>query len=244
MNKILFTGGLGDVISVEARMTDQEKYAVKEIYLATPGAKFVRQALAFHHLWDKVPVKEILTREQIFQHAPSKYCIHSLVELTATCCTAGVAAPPLGVVDMNIIKIFAEIRQNLRPWNGSGFAFQRTRCDIAADFTTTSGDHRINNRNFTPPEIAAVKKYAKENRLSLIELGEGKTTFDEFVGYTLGCREFIGVDSAASILAVIDKVVFPEKKVFVRANNKAWYAHRAEWYAPGAMDFFYGSEYK
>lgn len=244
MQKILFTGGLGDILSVEARMTDSEKYAVREIYLATPGAKFIKTALSYHHLWSKLPITEILTREQIFQFAPSKYCIHSLAELTNVCRTANVIQPPNGIKDFGIIKIFAEIRANQRPWNGSGFAFPRMECDLVCDFETTSGDHRINNRSFTQPEIEAVIKYAKDNDRKIMILGEGKTTFDEFVGYTLGCREFIGVDSAASILAVIDKVSFPKKKVFVRSNNGAWYAHRMEWYAPQALDFFYDKEYK
>ena len=243
MNKILFTGGLGDILAVEARMTDTEKYAVREIYLATPGAKFIRQALSYHHLWSKYPITEVLTREQIFQYSPSKYCIHSLNELINTCQIARVRIPPNGVVDMGIVRIFSEIRSGRRPWNQSGFAFPRYKCDIACDFTTTSGDHRIQNRNFTEPEIIKVKEYADKNKLSLIELGEGKTTFDEYVGYVNGCREFIGVDSAASILAVMDKVTFPEKKVFIRSNNPAWYAHRMEWYSPGAMDFFFGKEY-
>jgi hypothetical protein len=145
---------------------------------------------------------------------------------------------------MGIIRIFAEIRAGQRKWNKSGFAFPRYQCDIAFDKATTSGDHRINNRNFTEEEISAVKEYAKNNNRQIIELGEGSTTFDEYIGYTLGCREFIGVDSAASILAVIDKVTFKDKKVFVRSNNKAWYNHRAEWYAPEAMDFFFGKEFK
>jgi len=244
MRKILFTGGLGDIFSVESRMSDQEKYAVKEIYLATPGAKFIKQALQYHCLWCDLPVTEILTREQIFELSPTKYCIHSLSELITVCRNNKLTLPPNDIVDLGIVKIFSEIRQNRRPWNGSGFAFPRIKCDIAFDQKTSSGDHRIDNRNFSEEEISKVRKYAKENKLSLIELGEGKTTFEEYVGYVLGCREFIGVDSAASILAAIDKVTFPEKKMFVRSNNKAWYVHRGEWYPPAAMDFFFDKEYK
>ena len=243
MNKVLFTGGLGDVLAVEARMTDAEKYAVKEIYLATPGAKFIKQALAYHYLWEKLPVTEILARDQIFQHSPSKYCIHTLHELIAVCKAAKIQLPPAGIVDMGIIKIFAEIRANQRPWNKSGFAFPRIKCDLACNLATTSGDFRISNRNFTPQEIEAVKEYAHDNKLIMVELAESKTTFEEFVGLTLGCREFIGVDSAASVLAAIDKVTYPDKKIFVRSNNKTWVTHRAEWYPPKAMDFFYGTVY-
>jgi hypothetical protein len=244
MNKVLFTGGLGDVLSVEARMTDAEKYAVREIYLATPGAKFIREALSYHYLWSKYPIVELLTREEIFSYSPSKYCIHNMPELIKTCKIAGKPTVPNNVVDMGIIRIFSEIRAKKRPWNQSGFAFPRRKCDIAFDPITTSGDHRIINRSFTEPEIIKVREYAVKNKLNIVELGEGKTTFDEYVGYVRGCREFIGVDSAASILAVIDKVTFPEKKVFVRSNNAAWYNHRSEWYAPDAMDFFYDKEYK
>lgn len=242
MNRILFTGGLGDVLSVEARMTDVEKYAVREIYLATPGARFVKEALKYHYLWHDKPAKEVLTREQIFEHAPSKYCIHSLDELRKVCNTAGVAQPPVGVVDMGIIKVFGQIRSGQRPWNGSGFAFPRIECDLVCDFATTSGDHRIESRNFTDEEKKAVLEYAGDRHMAII--GEGRTTFDEFVGYVLGCREFIGVDSAASILAAIDKVNYPDKKIFVRSNNKAWYAHRAEWYPPQAMNFYYGKRWE
>ena len=244
MNKILFTGGLGDIFAVEARMTEAEKYGAREIYLATPGAKFVRQALAYHYLWDKLPITEIMTREQILKHAPSKYCIHNLAELTTTCKAAGLPMPPNGVIDMGIIRTFTEIRAGQRPWSGSGFAFPRTKCDLACDFVSTSGDTRINNRSFTLLEIAAVREYAQQNKLTIMELGENKTTFAEYVGYVLGCREFIGIDSAASVLAAIDKVTFQDKKIFVRSNNKAWYAHRSQWYPPQSMDFSYGSEYK
>lgn len=242
MNKILFTGGLGDVLAVEARMSDAEKYAVREIYLATPGAKFVKEALKYHYLWHDKPVREILTREQIAQHAPSKYCIHTLAELVQVCAKAGQPIPPAGLVDMGIIRIFGEIRAGSRPWRGSGFAFPRYECDLVVDFATTSGDYRIQNRAFTEEEKDAVMEYAW--RREVTELGEGKTTFDEFVGFTLGCREFIGVDSAASVLAAIDKISFPQKKMFVRSNNKAWYNHRGEWYPPAAMDFFFGEEFK
>jgi hypothetical protein len=244
MSKILFTGGLGDVFAVEARMTEAEKYGVREIYLATPGAKFIKQALAYHYLWSKYPVIDIMTKEQIAQHAPSKYCIHSLQELINICKFANIPFQSNGVLDFSIIKIFGEIRAGSRPWNGSGFAFPRYECELVCDFGSTSGDWRINNRSFTPEEIERVRYYAKRNDLKITELGEGKTTFDEFVGYTLGCCEFIGIDSAASVLAAIDKVRFPAKLVFIRSNNKAWYVHRPEWYAPGAMDFSYGSEYK
>lgn len=243
MNKILFTGGLGDVLAVEARMSDQEKHAVREIYLATPGARFIKEALSYHYLWSKYPVTELLTKEQIAQHAPSKYCIHSLQELNSVLVSMGLRQAHNTTKDYSIIKIFGEIRAGLRPWNGSGFAFPRVACDLVCDFATTSGDWRINNRNFSPEEIAAVKDYAKEKSLKIIELGEGKTTFEQFVAYVLGCREFIGVDSAASVLAAIDKVTFKEKKIFIRSNNKAWYNHRGEWYPPAAMDFSYGKEY-
>jgi hypothetical protein len=244
MSKILFTGGLGDILAVEARMSDAEKFAVREIYLATPGAKFIKEALAYHYLWNKFPITEILTREQIFNFSPSKYCIHSLRELIDVCNLANLPQPPPKIIDMSIIKIFGEIRAGQRPWNGSGFAFPRMQCDLVCDFITTSGDFRINNRSFTQSEIESVREYTKENKLQIIELGEGKTTFEQFVGYTLGCREFIGIDSAASILAVMDKANFPEKKVFVRSNNKTWIVHRPEWYCPKAMNFFYGKEYK
>ena len=244
MTKILFTGGLGDVLAVEARMTEAEKYGAREIYLATPGAKFVRQALSYHYLWNKLPIKEILTREQIFKYAPSKYCIHSLLELTTVCRTNRLTMPPDGVVDMGIIKIFAEMRSGQRPWSGSGFAFPRIECGLACDFASTSGDTRINNRAFSVEEMNRVKDYAEKNKLEIKELGEDKTTFDEYVGYVQGCREFIGIDSAASILAAIDKVTFPGKRIFVRSNNKAWYAHRSQWYPPSAMDFSFNSEYK
>ena len=241
MNRILFTGGLGDVLSVEARMSDAEKYAVKEIYLATPGSRFVKEALKYHYLWHDKPIKEVLTREQIFEHAPSKYCIHSIDELRRVCVAAGAAQPPVNTVDMGIIRIFAQIRAGVRPWNGSGFAFPRYECDLVCDFATTSGDFRINDRNFTEEEIDAVMRYSGKRKVTV--LGEGLTTFDEFVGYVLGCREFIGVDSASSILAAIDKVHYPDKKIFVRSNNKAWYAHRAEWYPPQAMNFYYGKRW-
>lgn len=243
MPKILFTGGLGDILAVESRMTDAEKFAVKEIYLATPGARFICMALAYHYLWYKVPIIDIISREQITQYAPSRYCIHTLNELNNVCISARIPQPPQGIQDFSIMRIFAEIRSGQRPWTGSGFAFPRVKCDLVCDFATTSGDYRINDRNFSLPEIDAVKEYAKNNNLSIKEIGEGKTTFEEFVSFTLGCREFIGVDSAASVLAAIDKVRFPDKKIFVRSNNKAWYNHRGEWYPPAAMDFFYGSKY-
>lgn len=243
MSRVLFTGGLGDIFAVEARMTDAEKYAVREIYLATPGAKHIKTALSYHYLWSKYPVTEILTKEQIAQHAPSKYCIHSMTELSTVCRNIGEIVPSPDTKDMSIIKIFGEIRSGQRPWNGSGFAFPRIKCDIACDFSTTSGDWRIQGRNFTEEEIKKVDQYAKNSGLKMVILGEGRTTFEEYVGYTLGSREFIGVDSAASVLAAIDKVTFPEKKIFIRSNNKAWYNHRAEWYPPAAMDFFFGQEY-
>lgn len=241
MSKILFTGGLGDILAVEARMSNSERFAVKEIYLATPGAKTIMTALKYHYLWRDLPVKEILTKEQIQKYAPSKYCIHSLNELNNVCITANATMPPPGLIDMSIIKIFGEIRSNQRPWAGSGFAFPRYECDLVCDLATTSGDSRIKNRNFTSEEIGRVKEYAGKRKV--IYLGEGNTTFDEFVGYTLGCREYIGVDSASSVLAAIDKVYFKGKKIFIRANNPAWYNHRASWYPPDALDFFYASEY-
>ena len=244
MSKILFTGGLGDIFSVESRMTDAEKFSVREIYLATPGAKFIKQALKYHYLWADIEPIEVLTKDQIKNFSPSRYCIHTLPELVSVCKAAGISEPPSGIVDMGIIRIFADIRTNRRPWNKSGFAFPRVKCDIAFNPATTSGDYRISNRNFTESEIVAVKEYAQKNELEIKELGEGITTFEEYVGYTQGCREFIGVDSAASILAAIDKVTFKDKKIFIRSQNKTWYAHRAEWYPPDAMDFFYGSEYK
>jgi hypothetical protein len=244
MSRILFTGGLGDVLAVEARMTDAEKFAVREIYLATPGAKFVKQALAYHYLWSKFPITEIITRDQIFNYSPSKYCIHSLRELMDVCNLAHLDPPPAKLIDMSIIKIFGEIRSGQRPWTGSGFAFPRMECDLVCDFITTSGDFRINNRSFTQTEIDCVKEYAEKNDLSITELREGKTTFEEFVGLSLGCREFIGIDSAASIIAAIDKVYFPEKKIFVRSVNRAWYSNRSNWYPDKALDFFYDKEYK
>jgi hypothetical protein len=243
MNKILFTGGLGDIFTVEARMTDAEKFAVREIYLATPASKFIKQALKYHYLWSKYPVTDILTREQIFKFAPSKYCIYSLSELIKVCKTINITYPSGKITDMSIIKIFGEIRVGQRPWNGSGFAFPRIKCDLVCDFMTTS-DWRNLNRSFTQSEIDRVKEYAKKNNRIISELGEGKTTFEEYVGLTLGCREFIGVDSAASVLAAIDKVSFPEKKIFIRSVNKAWYNHKTSWYPPNALDFFYGTEYK
>src|SRR4030042_3154358 len=201
MSRILFTGGLGDVLAVEARMSDAEKFSVKEIYLATPGAKFIKEALSYHYLWSKFPITEIITRDQIFNYSPSKYCIHSLRELMDVCNLAHLDPPPAKLIDMSIIKIFGEIRSGQRPWTGSGFAFPRTKCDLVCDFITTSGDFRINNRSFIQIEIDRVKEYAEKNDLSITELREGKTTFEEFVGLSLGCREFIGIDSAASIIA-------------------------------------------
>lgn len=244
MTKILFTGGLGDVFTVEARMSDAEKFAVREIYLATPASKFIRQALAYHYLWSKYPVIDIITKDQIAKFAPSHYCIHSLKELISVCKSAGIKLPPDRIQDMSIIKIFGDIRAGQRPWHGSGFAFPRIECDLVCDFISTSGDWRISDRSFTQPEIDRVKEYAKKNNRTIIELGEGKTTFEQYIGLTLGCREFIGIDSAASVLAAIDKVSFSEKKIFIRSVNNTWYNHRAEWYPPKSLDFFYGYEYK
>jgi hypothetical protein len=241
MNKILFTGGLGDIFAVESWMSDAEKFAVREIYLATPGAKYIKEALAYHYLWSKLPITEILTREQIFKSSPSKYCIHSFKELVNVCNSLQIAPPHPRTIDMSIIKIFSEIRSGERKWNGFGFAFPRIECDLVCDFITTSGDFRISGRSFTQPEIDLVK--GKNNR-NIIELREGKTTFEEYVGLTLGCREFIGIDSAASVLAAIDKVNFPDKKIFIRSTNKTWYNHRECWYPPKSLDFFYGTEYK
>ena len=157
MNKILFTGGLGDIFAVDMWMSDYEKRMVGEIYLATPGAKFIKQALAYHRYWKDLPVNELLTKEQIAQYAPSKYCVHSTAELNNVCRAASLPVAPDDVMDMSIAKIFFEVRSGLRRWSGSMFMFPILPCDLAFNYATTSGDFRINGRNFTPYEIEAVQ---------------------------------------------------------------------------------------
>lgn len=238
--EILITGGLGDFFAVESVMTDSEKSSVKKIHLATPGAKFILQAIKYHSCFSCVDVVSHFTPEEIARHTTSGYCIHSIAEMNQTLKRLGRDELARDVQDFSILRVFPEIRKGKRRYHSHGFGFPRTSCDLVVDTASHSGDFRISERAFTDEEIGLVKKYAAKRETIFLDVR--KHTFEYFVSHVMGCREFIGIDSSASVLAVIDKREnYPGKKIFVRSRNKAWYRNRGNWYA--MKDFSFGESF-
>lgn len=234
--EILITGGLGDFFAVECVMTDVEKKSVRKIHLATPSAKFILQAISYHQYFSSVEIINHFTPEEISQNTSSKYCIHSIVEMNQVLKKMNRIQLSFAVVrDFSILKIFPEIRSGTRRYQSHAFNFPRVVCDIVVD-TESPNDFRMKNRSFTQLEIELVKKYAADRETIFLDVRNN--SFEFFVSRVLGCREFVGIDSAASVLAAIDKKEnFPQKKIFVRSRNPVWYKNRACWYATTDFSF-------
>lgn len=238
----LFTGGLGDVISVESRLTDAEKSAVRNIYLATPAENYIRELLRIHTFWASLPVHTLLSREEIQAAAPGKFCVTSLADANNCLRRFNRAPLPHNTFDASIFRIFFELRSGARRYERSGFMFERKECNLFFHAATNANYEGSTNRNFTEAEKQRVYEYAEKKGLEIFSPQDGVTTPKEFYARAMGCKEFIGCDSSASIIAAIDKKENnPQKKIFVRSNNPTWYRHRAEWYA--TTDFYFGGEY-
>lgn len=215
--KVLFTGGMGDFFTVEAHMTDAEKQSVQNILLATPAADYIRQALKMHIIWKDIPVVDVLTRSDLKKR--NRTCVISLQDTNNIARAIGKRQITGQILDMSIMPVFAEIKAHRRKYNRTGMPLSPVKKDLVIDAATVS-DYIPDKypRNFSVAEIFRICKYAG-NR-DYVNVGVGETTLAEAISYVAGSSEFIGVDSAMSVIAAISsREIGKKKRIFVRSQN-------------------------
>lgn len=225
--KVLFTGGLGDFFTCEAHMTLPEKRSIRTIYLATPAAMFIREALKMHSMWAGIPVIEAITRDELTQLGKS--CMLSLNDTNNH--MAKLKKPQLlgSVMDMSISKIFGQIRLGQRKYNCTGIVLNPQKCPAVLDSVTGSNYMAYNyKREFTEHELLKIRERYGQG---LQRVGVGHTTLAQAISLTAGCEEFIGIDSAMSVIAAISsRECGRKKRIFVRSENPHLLRNKISYY--------------
>jgi hypothetical protein len=218
--EIFLSGGVGDVISVESFMTNEERARISKIYYGTRAWHENSQLFINSKTYEKIRGEHHLVFKAFDKQFPC------FINIEQTYGKKLLMPMPKTTVDYSIAKIFRKIDNDKIPYNGSSFV-KDTLADISkfnlppkyfvvvpytlADFRTTT------NRNFDSLEWIYAQGFVREWDATMVIINAhtqvpipkingsidltGKTNICEAVEVVKRAVGYIGVDSALSVIA-------------------------------------------
>lgn len=215
-HSILLTGGIGDVITLESFLSNEERERIDRIFYATRAWQSVDEL--FDVLGDKFPSVSI--KATIWDDFSKKFCFYCKSDLSETLKT-----PPDGwndVSDWSIFTKFPEIENNKRTYTGSSLLktclAPISQFNLPDNYVVIVPDsaNKAFNRQFTGSDWGETTRFLVKNKLMGVILRvdgptipdhpcfidlTGKTSLIESIEILKAAKGYIGIDSCLSVLA-------------------------------------------
>jgi hypothetical protein len=241
---ILLTGGLGDVLAIEAFFSDGLRSKLKTICYATHKSGLIQSC------FKAVPTYKV-TSLIVWSDFKNFWCFYSKAEVQAKLGTHRAPVEFYMAQDYSINAVFPRIRTKDLVYNGSSFV-NHTLADINQfslpdSYLTVvpySSDKRIAERDFNDDDWNDLLHYARQHALPLVVLNDkqekvptdplitnlsGKTTVVQAIEVVKKGCGYVGIDSSMSVIAA---KVFTSDRLAVRSRNDHCYNNQDIYYAP------------
>lgn len=241
---ILLTGGLGDVLAIEAFFSDGLRNKLQTICYATHKSALIQSC------FKAVPT---YTAEPIIVWSDFKnfWCFYSKAEIQAKLGSRRAPVEFYMAQDYSINAVFPRIRTKDLAYNGSSFV-NHTLADIShfalpklyLTVSPYSSDKRNAERDFKEDDWNDLLRYARQHALPLVVLNDKqeKIPADPLIT-NLSCKTtvvqalevvkqgcgYVGIDSSVSVIAA---KVFTKDRLAVRSRNGHCYNNQDIYYAP------------
>lgn len=243
-NSIVLTGGIGDVLTIDSHLTDEDRAKIQKIYWATKTRKFSRRLIdAAKHYFPNLK-KHVVAWDQfeLFHCFGQANWLHKLTK----------EIPPGydEAQDLSISLVFKKIISKELPFQGSCLLRNKIanidRFKLPKEYLCIAPhtDNCDGLRNFTLEEWANVLKWLIHTNQVGVGLGTnftapyeascfinlvGKTTPEESIEVLKHAYGYIGIDSWLSILAA---QLFEPNRLMIKSKNVHLWINKAAYYAP------------
>jgi hypothetical protein len=243
---ILLTGGLGDVLAIEAFFSDGLRNKLQTICYATQKSAMIHSCFKALPNYKATPII-------VWSEFNNFWCFYTKEEVQAKFNGKG-GRPPTEFYfsqDYSINTIFPRIRNRDLAYNGSSFVNHKltdiTDLKLPARYLTVapySSDKRNGERDFKEDDWNELLKYANQHQLPLVVLNDkaeqvpsdplitdlsGRTTVVQALEVVKAGCGYVGIDSSVSVIAA---KLFTKDKLAVRSRNGHCYAYQDIYYAP------------
>ena len=229
--KILITGGVGDIFSIESHFPQSWYDSVEKIVLATRASEFVYEFFKNKKFpFNKASIEVV--------EADYKQPVHNIRELLLRTNYTDVN----NLVDCSISKIFPLIRSNKFNYKGSSLLtsldedLSRFKLPEKYIVICPITNHDIRSpRNLLSYELQVIENFLKNKKLvgivlhhekhkcminsNIINLS-GMTSIAESICILKKASGFISVDSCMAVLAC---QLFQPEQMIIKSNNKQYY---------------------
>ncbi len=245
---ILVTGGLGDVITVESFLTDEQRRTLKCVYYATRQAKAVRQ------MFESIPIYRKLEHVVLWEDFSTFFAFYSKADLTDRMTKNRLKLPDEwpDVEDQSILAIFPLVTNRTLTYNGSSLlaapVADLDKFGLPEKYVVTCpytiNDKRSADRDFSRHDWDVLLKYVEKQDTKVVVINQGtdpipkhpgvvdlsnKTTVAEAVEVVKRATGYFGIDSAFSVIAT---KLFDPPNLVVKTRNPFLRSHKHIYYAP------------
>ena len=192
-----FSCGAGDFIAMESFMTMEQKKEITSFSLFTRAGKWIEELIKLHPIWRELPVFIPMTPKQI-----RAYGVYSFFSIPKVEKITGYMLDE--EIDYSGDVFYPDILTGKRKYTESLFEVDAIPITMVCDPQSHADDRTVKNgRNFTEKEEDIISNRYMGMMLNddFKELGDGKTSMIEALGYVKGCKYFYGVDSMLSVWA-------------------------------------------
>jgi len=243
-NSIILTGGIGDVLTIDSYLTDEDRAKIKKIYWATKTQKFSRRLINAAKRFFPNLKRHVVAWNQfeLFHGFGQANWLHKLTQ----------DIPPGydKAQDLSISLLFKKILNKEIPFQGSCLlrdkiadieSFKLPKKYLCIVPHTDNGDGL---RNFTLQEWANVLKWLIHTNQIGVGLGTnfeapyeancfinliGKTTPEQSIEVLKHSYGYIGIDTWLSVLAA---QLFEPYRLMIKSKNVHLFINKAAYYAP------------
>lgn len=245
---ILVTGGLGDVMTVESYLTDEQRRILKCVYYATRQAKAVRQ------MFESIPIYRKLEHVVLWEDFSKFFAFYSKTDVTDRMTKHKLKLPHdwHEVDDQSIATVFPLVNNHTLKYNGSSLLTAPVadlgRFGLPEKYVVTCpytiNDKRSPDRDFGPADWDVLIKYVEKHGTKAVVVNQGadpipehpgivnlsnKTTVGEAVEVVKKASGYFGIDSAFSVIAA---KLFDPPNLVVKTKNPFLRSHKHIYYAP------------
>jgi hypothetical protein len=242
---MLLTGGIGDVLTIDAHLTAAEKAEITTIQWGT------RSGRDLSPIFERLPQYVNLARQ--IDHWPygrtdGVACYHHAGQAREFH-----AAIPADLLDRSVSVEWPRIVRDDIPYHGSSFLETRLaeirhlglpeHYAVCTPYTPANHDDHRKIRDYTPQDWADTLDWLRQHHLPAVVVNApcsapvpdhqavinltGLTTLAEAMEVVKGASAYVGIDSWASILAAMH---LPSDKLAVLSRNTYLYGHRRQYY--------------
>jgi hypothetical protein len=247
------TGGIGDVLALDAFMTDPERERIRRVFYCTRKEEPVREIL-------KLALPRVLEHRSVWENWDERWCYHSLPDFVAEQRLQGHKVPQevMAADDWSILVQFHAIRRGFRQYIGSQIGLRSIETkglvnhERYAIICPYSSDKRDRRRDFSKDDWACLSSWLNFKGVTGYVLNDkseaippypnfvdlsGQTTLLQGIKLLRKASYYIGIDSSLSVSAA--KVLRPDQMA-IRSVNTHLYKWQDVYYAPHQSFDFVG----